>query len=58
MVILVAMILAVLSQLDVWGTSRWTCAIQHAESSLKTLSIGLLLFVIALYTNNGRYIST
>lgn len=58
MVILVAMTLAVLSQLDIWGSDAWTCIIQHAESALKTLAVGLLLFVLALYAYNGKYITT
>ena len=57
LVILTSMILAVLSQLDVWGTDIWTCVIQHAESALKTLSIGLLLFALTLYCSRGKYLT-
>ena len=56
LVILTSMMLAVLSQLDVWGTDLWTCVIQHMESALKTLSVGLLLFALALYVCRGKYL--
>lgn len=50
--------IAVLSQFDVWGTSDWTCLINHLASNMKTLSVGLLLFILVLYVNNGNYVVT
>jgi hypothetical protein len=50
--------IAVLSQFDIWGTSEWTCLINHLSSNMKTLSVGLLLFILVLYVNNGNYVVT
>jgi hypothetical protein len=57
LIALSSMMVAVASQFDVWGSAEWTCVVHHVESALKTVSIGLLLGVIVLYANNGKYIS-
>ena len=57
-IVLVSMALAVLSQLDIWGDQPWTCVVQHGESALKTLSLGLLLFVLLLYSTSGKYLTS
>jgi predicted nucleic acid-binding Zn ribbon protein len=57
LVVLASITCAVLGQLDVWGTARWTCIVHHVESALKTVSIGLLLFALVLYAFNGKYFS-
>lgn len=57
MVVLTSITCAVLGQLDVWGTSDWTCYVHHIESSLKTISIGLLLYALVMFAFNGKYFS-
>lgn len=56
--VLASISIAVVSQFDVWGTSNWACLINHLSSNMKTLSVGLLLFVLVLYVNNGNYVVT
>lgn len=56
-VVLTSITCAVLGQLDVWGTADWTCYVHHIESSLKTISIGLLLYALVMFAFNGKYFS-
>lgn len=56
-VVLTSITCAVLGQLDVWGTADWTCYVHHVESSLKTISIGLLLYALLMFAFNGKYFS-
>lgn len=53
--ILASMVLAVLTNIDIYGVDDWKCVVDHIKSGMRTISLGLLLYVIALYANNGKY---
>ncbi|CAH6418733.1 Hypothetical protein POVN_LOCUS454 [uncultured virus] len=48
-VIMLAMVLTLLSLIDVWVAPRWLTVYKHARSCIQTMAIGLLIYAIVAY---------
>lgn len=62
LIVVVAMILNLLSLLDIWVSREWLSVAKHAKSSLQTMAIVLLSYVLYMYylgsisTNSMDYV--
>lgn len=54
-VILASMTLAILTNIDLYAIDSWACLLDHIKSGMRTISLGLLLYVVLLYSRNGKY---
>jgi len=51
-IIVVAVVLALISLIDIWVRPRWVSVVRHVKSALQTASLTLLVFALYVYYMN------